>query len=105
MAESERPSVFVHLLPEPDPARGVAGGVAVVVDVLRATTVMVHALAAGCEAVVPCGEIDEAGGSRRPPRGHGPPGGRAAGAADRGVRPGQLARATSRPRSAEARRW
>jgi len=34
--------------------------VAVVVDVLRATTVMVHALAAGCEAVIPCGEIDEA---------------------------------------------
>src|SRR5206468_7302445 len=36
------------------------GGVAVVVDVLRATTVMVHALAAGCEAVIPCREIDEA---------------------------------------------
>jgi 2-phosphosulfolactate phosphatase len=34
--------------------------VAVVVDVLRATTVMVHALAAGCEAVIPCLEIDEA---------------------------------------------
>ena len=33
---------------------------AVVVDVLRATTMMVHALAAGCEAVIPCGEIDEA---------------------------------------------
>ncbi len=33
---------------------------AVVVDVLRATTVMVHALAAGCEAVIPCAEIDEA---------------------------------------------
>ncbi len=32
----------------------------VVVDVLRATTVMVHALAAGCQAVIPCGEIDEA---------------------------------------------
>jgi 2-phosphosulfolactate phosphatase len=34
--------------------------VAVVVDVLRATTVMVHALANGCEAVIPCGEIEEA---------------------------------------------
>jgi len=33
---------------------------AVVVDVLRATTVMVYALAAGCDAVVPCGEIEEA---------------------------------------------
>jgi 2-phosphosulfolactate phosphatase len=37
-----------------------AGGIAVVIDVLRATTVMVHALAAGCEAVIPCAEIDEA---------------------------------------------
>jgi 2-phosphosulfolactate phosphatase len=36
------------------------GGVAVVVDVLRATTVMVQALAAGCEALVPCAEIKEA---------------------------------------------
>jgi 2-phosphosulfolactate phosphatase len=36
------------------------GGVAVVVDVLRATTVIVSALAAGCEAVIPCNEIDEA---------------------------------------------
>jgi 2-phosphosulfolactate phosphatase len=31
-----------------------------VVDVLRATTVMVHALANGCDAVIPCGEIEEA---------------------------------------------
>ena len=30
------------------------------VDVLRATTVMVHALANGCEAVIPCAEIEEA---------------------------------------------
>ncbi len=30
------------------------------VDVLRATTVMVQALAAGCEAIIPCREIDEA---------------------------------------------
>ena len=34
--------------------------VAVVVDVLRATTTIVHALAAGCTAVVPCAEVDEA---------------------------------------------
>jgi 2-phosphosulfolactate phosphatase len=32
----------------------------VVVDVLRATTVIIEALAAGCTAVIPCGEIDEA---------------------------------------------
>jgi len=52
--------VFVHLLPSLIPPGALRGGVAVVVDVLRATTVMVHALAAGCEAVIPCGEIDEA---------------------------------------------
>jgi len=34
--------------------------VAVVIDVLRATTTMVHALAAGCDAIIPCLEIDEA---------------------------------------------
>src|SRR5262249_40365048 len=34
--------------------------VAVVVDVLRATTVMVRALASGCEAIVPCSEVEEA---------------------------------------------
>ncbi len=52
--------MFVHLLPRLIPPGSLRGGVAVVVDVLRATTVMVHALAAGCEAVIPCGEIDEA---------------------------------------------
>ncbi len=33
---------------------------AVVIDVLRATTVMVRALASGCEAVIPCLEIEDA---------------------------------------------
>jgi 2-phosphosulfolactate phosphatase len=36
------------------------GGLAVVIDVLRATTSMIHALAAGAESVRPLGEIDEA---------------------------------------------
>ena len=106
MPGSDRPAVFVHLLPALIPPGALQGGVAVVVDVLRATTVMVHALAAGCEAVIPCGEIDEA---RRVaadlPRRLGRPRRRAPGAADRGVRPGQLARLVSRPRSAGARRW
>ncbi len=35
----------------------VAGRVVVVIDVLRATTVMVHALANGARAVVPCAEV------------------------------------------------
>ena len=57
---NEHAHVYVHLLPRLIPHGALRGGVAVVVDVLRATTVMVHALAAGCEAVIPCGEIDEA---------------------------------------------
>ncbi len=60
MVPTEQARVFVHLLPRLIPPGSLRGGVAVVVDVLRATTVMVHALAAGCEAVIPCGEIDEA---------------------------------------------
>jgi 2-phosphosulfolactate phosphatase len=56
---SERP-VLVHLVPPLIPPDGLAGGVAVVIDVLRATTVIVHALAAGCKSVIPYAEIDEA---------------------------------------------
>jgi 2-phosphosulfolactate phosphatase len=52
--------VQVHLLPRLVPAGRLAGGVAVVLDVLRATTTIVHALAAGCTAVRPCGEVEEA---------------------------------------------
>jgi 2-phosphosulfolactate phosphatase len=52
--------VLVHLLPDLVPPGRLAGGVAVVIDVLRATTTMVHALAAGCTAVRPCAEVDEA---------------------------------------------
>lgn len=60
MPETEPSAVFVHFLPSLIPPGALQGGVAVVVDVLRATTAMVHALAAGCEAVIPCGEIEEA---------------------------------------------
>ena len=55
-----RPPVFVHLLPALIAPGALRGGVAVVIDVLRATTTMVHALAAGCDAIVPCGEVNEA---------------------------------------------
>jgi 2-phosphosulfolactate phosphatase len=55
-----RPTLSVHLLPGLVPPGALRGGVAVVIDVLRATTVMVHALDAGCRAILPCGEIDEA---------------------------------------------
>jgi 2-phosphosulfolactate phosphatase len=60
MVPIERARIFVHLLPSLIPPGTLRGGVAVVVDVLRATTVMVSALAAGCEAIIPCAEIDEA---------------------------------------------
>lgn len=52
--------VHVHLLPELVPAESLLGATAVVIDVLRATTTIVHALAAGCTDVRPCVELDEA---------------------------------------------
>jgi 2-phosphosulfolactate phosphatase len=52
--------VWVHLLPALIPQEALRGGVAVVIDVLRASTMIVHSLVAGCTAVVPCREIDEA---------------------------------------------
>jgi 2-phosphosulfolactate phosphatase len=52
--------VRVHLLPQLAPPGELSGGLAVVIDVLRATTTIIHALAAGCEAVRPCLEIEEA---------------------------------------------
>jgi 2-phosphosulfolactate phosphatase len=52
--------VWVHLLPALVPPGRLAGGIAVVIDVLRATTTIVHALAAGCAGVRPCAEIEEA---------------------------------------------
>ncbi len=55
-----RPTVSVHLLPALIPSGALKGGLAVVIDILRATTTMIHALAAGCDAILPCGEIDEA---------------------------------------------
>ncbi len=57
---SQDREVWVHLLPSLTPAERLNGGVAVVIDVLRATTTMVTALAAGCVSVRPCAEIDEA---------------------------------------------
>jgi 2-phosphosulfolactate phosphatase len=52
--------VHVHLLPILVPRGALAGAVAVVVDVLRASTTIVHALAAGCTVVRPCAEVEEA---------------------------------------------
>jgi 2-phosphosulfolactate phosphatase len=52
--------VRVHLLPERVRPQELAGGSCVVIDVLRATTTIVAALANGARGVVPCQSIDEA---------------------------------------------
>ena len=57
---SEHPLISVHLTPALVPPERLRGGVAVVIDVLRATTTIIHALAAGCDAVRPRGTIPEA---------------------------------------------
>src|SRR3990170_1529531 len=53
-------AVYVHLLPTLAGEDALRGDVAVVIDVLRASTTIVHALAAGATEVRPCGEVDEA---------------------------------------------
>jgi 2-phosphosulfolactate phosphatase len=46
-------SLFAHLLPALVAEETVAGGVAVVFDILRATTTIVHAMSAGARKVIP----------------------------------------------------
>jgi 2-phosphosulfolactate phosphatase len=53
-------ALSVHFLPDLVLKDDLAGSVAVVVDVIRATTTIIHALAAGCVSVRPCLEIEEA---------------------------------------------
>ena len=53
-------TINVHLLPSLVAPEDLAGKIVVVIDVLRATTTIVHALAAGAVEVIPCLEIDEA---------------------------------------------
>jgi 2-phosphosulfolactate phosphatase len=53
-------SLDVFLLPDLAAPDELAGRTVVVVDVLRATTTIIHALAAGATEVVPCLEVDEA---------------------------------------------
>lgn len=52
--------VDVYLLPALVEPADLTGKTAVVIDVLRATTTIVHALAAGAVEVAPCQEVDEA---------------------------------------------
>lgn len=53
-------SLNVHLLPALFPPEAVAGGVVVMVDILRASTTMTDALANGAAGVVPCLHVDDA---------------------------------------------
>lgn len=53
-------SIRTHLLPPAETSVFGPDDVAIVVDVLRATTVMIAALDAGTTAIHPCSEIDEA---------------------------------------------
>ncbi len=50
----------VHLLPELAPSERLAGAAVAVIDVLRATTTIVHAIAAGATRVIPCLEVADA---------------------------------------------
>lgn len=52
--------IYTHFLPDLAAPNDLAGATVVVIDVLRATTTIVHALAAGAVDVIPCLEIDEA---------------------------------------------
>ncbi len=53
-------SLRVHLLPALTSTAELAGRTVVVVDILRATTTIVHALAAGAERVIPLLDVAEA---------------------------------------------
>ena len=55
-----RREIFTHFLPNLFDSAELRGGMAVVIDVLRASTTICHALAAGATAVLPCGEVEEA---------------------------------------------
>jgi 2-phosphosulfolactate phosphatase len=54
------PHIYVHFLPSLLDPSALRGGVAVVIDVLRASTTIVHALANGAESVIPCEEVEAA---------------------------------------------
>ena len=53
-------TLSVHFLPSLTTPEELAGGTVVVIDVLRASTTIIHALAAGAKCVIPCLEVEEA---------------------------------------------
>ena len=52
--------LYVHLLPVLVPKEQLSGAVAVVIDVLRAGSTVIYALANGCTAVLPIESVEEA---------------------------------------------
>jgi 2-phosphosulfolactate phosphatase len=58
--EATRMEIEAHFLPNLTEPDELAGAAVVVIDVLRATTTIIHALAAGAIDVIPCLEVDEA---------------------------------------------
>lgn len=54
------PILNVYALPRYVEPEEMAGDTVVVIDVLRAATTIIHALAAGAKQVIPCLEVDEA---------------------------------------------
>jgi 2-phosphosulfolactate phosphatase len=50
----------IYALPKLVEPKELVGGTAVIIDVLRSTTTIVHALAAGAREVIPCAEVEEA---------------------------------------------
>jgi len=50
----------VHLLPSLFEASNLRGGIAVVIDILRASTTITHALANDASQIIPCETVDEA---------------------------------------------
>jgi 2-phosphosulfolactate phosphatase len=59
-ASSGRQTVRIYPLPAQIEPGDLAGGVAVVIDVLRASTTIIVALANGAARVIPCGHVDTA---------------------------------------------
>ena len=55
-----KPTLNVYALPKYVDPEELAGGTAVVIDVLRATTTIVYALEAGATQILPCLEIADA---------------------------------------------
>jgi 2-phosphosulfolactate phosphatase len=88
----------VHLLPELVSPQELAGQVLVVIDVLRASTTLTAAVAAGVRRVIPCLEVDEARQLARQHRPAGPVvlggerGGRPIGGFDLGNSPAEYQR-------------